>query len=66
MALYVYSLVGGLVPWGLWLVDIVVVPMGLQTPSALYEYMFTFMFLYRCAEERKIYYVFFSLSAHPF
>jgi hypothetical protein len=37
--LHVYSLVGGLVPgsWGgggLWLVDVVVLPMGLQTPSA--------------------------------
>jgi hypothetical protein len=40
-SLHVYSLVGGLVPgslagdWGgVWLVDIVVFPMGLQTPSA--------------------------------
>ena len=38
-SLYVYSLVGGLVlgNWGLggiWLVDIVVLPMGLQTLSA--------------------------------
>jgi hypothetical protein len=37
--LHVYSLVGGLVPGalevgGLWLVDIVVFPMRLQTPSA--------------------------------
>jgi hypothetical protein len=35
----VYSLLGGLLPgrsvgWGGWLVDIVVLPMGLQTPSA--------------------------------
>jgi hypothetical protein len=36
--LHVYSLVGGLVPGssgGFWLVDIVVLPVGLQTPSAL-------------------------------
>jgi hypothetical protein len=36
-SLYVYSLVGGLVPGssgGYWLVYIVVPPMGLQTPSA--------------------------------
>ena len=36
-SLHVYSLVGGLVPGnsgGVWLVDIVVLPMGLQTPSA--------------------------------
>ena len=37
-SLHVYSLVGGLVPGisgGVCLVDIVVLPMGLQTPSAL-------------------------------
>jgi len=36
-SLHVYSLVGGLVPGssgGVWLVDIIVLPMGLQTPSA--------------------------------
>jgi hypothetical protein len=37
-SLYVYSLVGGLVPGSMggggWLVDIVVLPMRLQTPSA--------------------------------
>jgi hypothetical protein len=36
-SLHVYSLVGGLVPGssgGVWLVDTVVLPMGLQTPSA--------------------------------
>ena len=37
-SLHVYSLVGGLVPGssggGVWLVDIVVLPVGLQTPSA--------------------------------
>jgi hypothetical protein len=36
-SLHVYSLVGGLVPGSsgeVWLVDIVVLPMGLQTPSA--------------------------------
>jgi hypothetical protein len=36
--IHVYYLVDGLVPessgWGVWLVDIVVLPMGLQTPSA--------------------------------
>jgi hypothetical protein len=34
---HVYTLVGGLVPGssgGVWLVDIVVLPMGMQTPSA--------------------------------
>jgi hypothetical protein len=34
----VYSLVGGLVPgnpWGVWLVDSVVLPIGLRTPSVL-------------------------------
>jgi hypothetical protein len=37
-SLHVYTLVGGLVPGssgGVWLVDIVVLPMGWQTPSAL-------------------------------
>jgi hypothetical protein len=36
-SIYVYSLVCGLVPGsseGIWLVDNVVLPMGLQTPSA--------------------------------
>jgi hypothetical protein len=38
-SLHVYSFVGSLVPvsfGGYWLVDIVVFPMGLQTPSALW------------------------------
>jgi len=37
---YVYSLVGGLVPGssgGVWLVDIVVLPMGLQTPQTFFS-----------------------------
>ena len=42
-SLHVYSLVGGLVPWNSgrgrrqesgWLIDIIVLPVGLQTPSA--------------------------------
>ena len=34
-SLQVYSLVGSPGGWGVWLVDIVFLPMGLQTPSVL-------------------------------